>query len=194
MCVCVCVCVRVCVCVCVCVRVRVCVCVCVCVRARVLVCVFPSGYKIDTCNANGRLDVTETSASILTCTEITDDYMLWDFTPSGGTGTRIASCTWSTPRCNITDNDYAVTRPQYGTSTLTVRRNHRVKIAGAVRCGGAFSGGTAKLSTPCNVRVVCKYITTANRMNQHLVPERCINVFFLHFFFSFFLVLLCCIP
>ena len=140
---------------------RACVCACVraCVRACVCVCVFPSGYKISTCNTNGRLDVTETSPQILTCTEITDDYMFWDFAPSGGTIIQIASRTWSFSTCNITDSDsdYAVTRPQYGTSTLTVKRNHRTKIAGVVRCGGAFNGGTATLSTACNVRVVCKY-------------------------------------
>ena len=139
---------------------RVCVCVwggggAVCLSA--CVCVFFSGCKISSCNANGRFDVMETSASILTCTEITDDYMFWHFSPSGGTRIRIAACTWSTSTCNITDNDYAVSRPQYVTSTLTVKRNPRAKIAGVVQCGGAFSGGTATLSTPCSVRVVCKY-------------------------------------
>ena len=143
-------------------RERVCVRACVRACVRVCVCVFPSGYKVSSCNTNGRFTVKETAAQNLTCTEITDDYMFWDFTPTGGTRIQIASCTWSNSKFNITDSDYAVIRPQNNTSILTVKRNHRTKIAGVVRCGGAFSGGTATLSAPCNVRVVCKYTSTAN--------------------------------
>ena len=127
-----------------------CVCLCLCI------CVFPSGYKVASCNVNGRIDLKEMSESRLTCSEITTDYMLWDFTPSGENRIQVATCYWPSARCNNNDSDYAVTRPQYDTSTLTVRRNHRTKIAGVVRCGGT-KRATVTFSAACSVRVVCKY-------------------------------------
>ena len=146
---------------------------------RVSVCIF-SGYKISSCNANGRFYVTETSASILTCTEINDDYMFWDFTPSGGTGMRrIAACTWSTSTCNITDSDsdYAVTRPQYDnqyTDRQTKPQNKDCRSCAMWRSIQCYSDVACRMQCASCV-VSIPY--TANRMNQHLVPARCVNGF-----------------
>ena len=125
---------------------------------------FPSGYSISSCNTLGEVDITETVLQTLTCSGITDDYVLWDFTPPGGDRIQIASCTWSTSKCQTTDDDYGVTRTQHGTSILTVKRNHRTKIAGSVRCGG--TNGTVTYSPPCNVRVICKYQPLIRLINE----------------------------
>ena len=119
-----------------------------------------SGYDIVTCNKNGKLEAQETAQTILKCTGITDDSMFWDFASPLGYGISIATCTWSTwstSRCDQpVDSDYAVTRELYGTSVLTVKGNHRKKIAGAVRCGGLIDNRITSAAS-CDVRTVCKY-------------------------------------
>ena len=85
------------------------------------------------------------------------DVIIWDFKPSDGARIQITSCAWPSSKCTVSDSDYEVTRSDYSLSILTIKRNHRTKIAGTVRCGGAYGANLSFAS--CDVRVVCKSFT-----------------------------------
>ncbi|XP_070190648.1 uncharacterized protein [Littorina saxatilis] len=116
------------------------------------------GYTISEFGSDGTLGVTDTQNVTLTCTGITDDDMFWAFTPPNRRGRSIAACVWFSSSCKVTNSVYEVSRTQYNTSTLTVKRNTRDRIAGLVKCGD--QGDISRVSS-CTVRVIATKETTA---------------------------------
>ncbi|XP_070201097.1 uncharacterized protein [Littorina saxatilis] len=117
------------------------------------------GYTISECGSDGTLDVTDTQNVTLTCTGITDDDMFWAFTPPNRRGRSIAACVWFSSSCKVTNSVYEVSRTQYNTSTLTVKRNTRDSIAGLVKC--VPEGNNLIRVASCTLRVIATKETTA---------------------------------
>ncbi|XP_070173044.1 uncharacterized protein [Littorina saxatilis] len=131
------------------------------------------GTEISPCGSNKKVDADETRQFVLRCTEdaSTAWTLYWSVTLLNRPGIQIAECSnWSQSPCPVNSSDYTVTRTQRDHSTLTVKRNHRSRIAGKVKCTvdwyqpslGELDQVLMQLEDTCDVRVVHQASNVSN--------------------------------